>query len=157
MRVPFADRSRLAWAKDAALGLIAFAKEHGLPVEIFCFDEETIRLSQRSTNYVEHAEKVLTLTPGTSTHPESLTKALQRCDEGTLVVIITDGCFSENSLRAVTNRVKRSKVICAVVDTDPHSCVNAVTEPNLEIYNVKPSAAGSTLVEKAEKSMMLSG
>jgi len=72
------------------------------------------------------------------------------------VVIITDGRFSD-SLRAVTNHVKRSKVICAVVDTDPHSCVNAVTEPNLEIYNVKPSAAGSTLVEKAEKSMMLSG
>jgi hypothetical protein len=71
------------------------------------------------------------------------------------VAIITDGCFPENQLRAITGHVKRSKVICAVVDTDPDCEIREVVEPNLEIYAVKPSAAGATLVERAEKNLNL--
>jgi len=150
MELHFAERSRLAWAKDAALGLIAFAKESGIPVECFSFSDTTRRLSRRSRDYLVHAKQVLALRPEGGTHPETLVQHLQRCDEGTLVAVITDGCFPEEYLRAVTGHVKRSKVICAVVDTE--SGVNDVTEPNLEIYAVRPSAAGVTLVERAKRS-----
>ena len=150
MELHFAERSRLAWAKDAALGLIAFAKERGIPVEAFSFSDTTKRLSNRSRGYLTHTKQILVLRPENGTHPESLIEHLQRCDEGTLVAVITDGCFSTEQLRAVTGHVKRSKVICAVVDTE--SEVNSVTEPNLEIYAVRPSAAGVTLVERAKRS-----
>ena len=155
MSIIFAERTRLAWAKDAALGLIAFAKENGLPVECFSFSDTAERISAKSRDYLGHAKGVLALRTLNRTNPADLIRHLRQCDEGTLVAIITDGCFPENQLRAITGHVKRSKVICAVVDTDPDCEIREVVEPNLEIYAVKPSAAGATLVERAEKSLRL--
>jgi len=146
----YMGRSKMAWAKDAAAGLIAFAKEHSIPLEVYAFTTVAHKISY-GTNYLEHMKAVLLMAPGGGTDPSSVAEYLSRCDEGTLIAIITDGEFEPDLLRRVTQRVKGSKVICAVIETHRTGVLQQVKEHNLEIFSVNPSALG-VVVERAKKS-----
>jgi len=144
---PHQGRSILAWEKDAAIGLIAFAKTKSLPVKTLSFASSARLLVDQSRDYLKHTRAVMLLTSFGSTDPSSVVSHLSRCDEGTLIAIITDGEFHPSDLRAIIASVRRTKVICALVGDDS---MWSLQERNLEIYTVKPSSACTSLIARTK-------
>ena len=145
----YGERTKLAYEKDAAVGLIALAKLHGLPVEVIIFSDDAQKVPCGPKDYLSLTKRVLVQRPRGGTYPDSIIPWLRRCHPGSVIAIITDGEFCPEMLKSVADSVRRTKVICAVVN--PHAseaCGVRVRAENLEIFEVRPSH-GMVIVERA--------
>jgi len=103
----FSGRAVLGYIKDAAYGLLAYAKQFSLPVAAIAFSDNAWLLSRESKNYVEHGKRIFTLRPlGSTNLADAVRLALTLKPERALVALLTDGLVGEGGLRAVRQAVK---------------------------------------------------
>jgi hypothetical protein len=112
----YRGRTVLGYIKDAAYGLLAYAKQFSLPVATIAFSTDAWLLSKESKNYVEHGKRIFTLRPLDSTNlADAVRLALTLKPEKALVALLTDGLVEERDLELFAEQSKANRVIAAVV------------------------------------------
>ncbi|MEM4203459.1 MAG: VWA domain-containing protein [Candidatus Methanomethylicaceae archaeon] len=145
----YGQKSKLRWAKEAAIGLVAFAKEHSLPIKVIRFANAASQLTRSSRDYINHAKSILRLYPEGGTNPSKIISLIRKECSNTLIVMITDGEFEPNELKEIADSSKDKKVVCALVRNKP-SGVFSIRRENLEIFEVRPSGL-SVVIERASR------
>lgn len=145
----YGHKSKLRWAKEAAIGLVAFAKEYSLPIKVIRFANAASQVTRSSRDYINHAKSILRLYPEGGTNPSKIISLIRRECSNTLIVMITDGEFEMSELKEIADSSKDKKVVCALVRNKP-SGVFSIRRENLEIFEVRPSGL-SVVIERASR------
>ncbi len=143
----YRDRTLLSYIKDAAYGLIAYAKRFNLPVATIAFSTNAWILSRESRNYVEHAKRVFLLRSGGNTNLEDAVRASMNLKpEKALIALLTDGQVDPDHLRLFAEQSEANRLMTAVVDAEKG--VEAVENigDRVQLFIVKPDAMGRTVV-----------
>ena len=145
---PYKGRPVLGYIKDAAYGLLAYAKQFRLPATVITFHTFARILSRKSRNYVEHGKRIFMLRPAGATN---LRDAVERMwmlrPEKALVALITDGLVSEDHLVYLANQRGVNRVVAAVVESSKEGVENVKKiGDKVQLYTVKPDSAGRTMV-----------
>jgi len=144
----YKNRSVLSYIKDAAYGLLAYAKRFRLPVATISFHSYARILVPKSRDYVRHGTKIFLLkSAGNTNVRDAAEKAYALKPERTLIALITDGLVSRNDLEYLAGHDGVNKVIAAVVDASKEGVetVRAVGD-KIQLYIVKPDSAGRTVI-----------
>ena len=147
------NRSVLSYIKDAAYGLLAYAKRFKLPVATISFHSYARILAPKSRDYIKHGTKIFLLkSAGNTNVRDAAKKAFALKPERTLIALITDGLVDRSDLEYLAYHSGVNKVIAAVVDASKEGVetVRAVGG-KIQLYIVKPDSAGKTIVNIAEK------
>jgi len=145
---PYKNRSVLSYIKDAAYGLLAYAKRFRLPVATISFHSYARILASKSRDYVKHGTKIFLLkSAGNTNVRDAAREAFALKPERALIALITDGLVNKSDLEYLAYHTGVNKVIAAVVDVSKEGVetVRAV-EGKIQLYIVKPDAAGRTIV-----------
>jgi len=114
---PYKNRYVLSYIKDAAYGLLAYAKRYRLPVATISFHSYARILAPKSRDYIQHGVKIFMLKPAGSTNVrDAAEKAFTLKPERALIALITDGLVNRSDLEYLACHVGVNKVIAAVVD-----------------------------------------
>ena len=144
----YSGRTVLSYIKDAAYGLLAYAKQLGLPVLTIAFNTAAWVLGSESRDYIGHGKKIFKLRPEGSTNLRSAvnlagSKGLER----SLLVLITDGLVDPNHMREFSKRSRVSRAVVAVVNADARGIETVKTaDPSVQIFVVRPDALGRTVI-----------
>jgi hypothetical protein len=148
-------RTVLSYIKDAAYGLLAYAKQFSLPVASIAFSSNAWLLLKESRNYVEHGKRVFALRPLESTNlADAVRLALTLKPERALVVLLTDGRVEEGDLELFAEQSEANRVVAAVVGRGVER-VKRIGD-RVQLYEVKPDKAGRTLIYELHFSPNLS-
>ena len=155
----YKNRSVLSYIKDAAYGLLAYAKRFRLPVATISFHSYARILSGRSRNYVGHGKRIFMLR---STGFTNLGDAVERLrilrPEKALVALITDGLVSEDHLLYLADQRGVNRVVAAVVESSKEGVENVKRiGDKVQLYTVKPDSAGRTIVSSLPQIILLWG
>jgi len=144
----YKNRSVLSYIKDAAYGLLAYAKRFRLPAAVITFHTFAQILSRKSRNYVEHGKRIFMLRPMGSTNLRNAVERMRMLrPEKALVALITDGLVSEDHLVYLANQRGVNRVVVAVVESSKEGVENAKKiGDKVQLYTVKPDSAGRTIV-----------
>jgi len=138
-------RTVLGYIKDAAYGLLAYAKQFNLPVITIAFSTDAWLLSGESRRYVEHGKRIFALRPLDATNlADAVRLALTLKPEKALVVLLTDGRVEEDDLELFAKQSNANRVVAAVVGEGVER-VRRVGD-RVQLYEVKPDEAGRTLI-----------
>jgi len=138
-------RTVLGYIKDAAFGLLAYAKQFSLPVVTIAFSTDAWLLSKESKNYVEHGKRIFALKPLDSTNlADAVRLALTLKPEKALVALLTDGRVEERDLELFAEQSKANRVVAAVVGEGVER-VKRIGD-RVRLYEVRPDEAGKTLI-----------
>jgi len=141
-------RAVLGYIKDAAYGLIAYAKQFGLPAVSIAFQSSAWTLTRESRNYVEHAKKIFLLRSDGGTNLEVAARlASSLKPDKALVALITDGLVDEESLKRFAEQSRVNRVVAAVVASGAGGLERVqIVGDRVQIFTVKPDSAGQTIV-----------
>ena len=144
----YKSRTVLSYIKDAAYGLLAYAKRFRLQVATISFHDYAKILAPKSRDYVKQGAKIFFLKPAGNTNVRSAAeKAFALKPEGALIALITDGLVSKNDLEYLACHAGVNKVIAAVVDASKEGVETVrAMEGKIQLCVVKPDSAGRTLV-----------
>jgi len=144
----YKNRSVLSYIKDAAYGLLAYAKRFRLPVATIVFHSYARILVPKSRDYVRHGKEIFLLkSAGNTNVRDAAEKAFALKPERTLIALITDGLVNEGDLEYLASHAGVNKVIAAVVDASKEGVETVRTvEDKIQLYIVKPDSAGRALV-----------
>jgi hypothetical protein len=147
----YRGRTVLGYIKDAAFGLLAYAKQFSLPVAAIAFSTDAWLLSKESRNYVEHGKRIFALKPLDSTNLAGAVRlALTLKPEKALVALLTDGLVEERDLELFAEQSKANRVLAAVVGEGVER-VKRIGD-RVQLYEVKPDEAGKTLIRELPRS-----
>jgi len=144
----YKGRPVLGYIKDAAYGLLAYAKQFRLPATVITFHTFARILSGRSRNYVEHGKRIFMLRPMGATNLRNAVERMRMLrPEKALAALITDGLVSEDHLVYLANQRGVNRVVAAVVESSKEG-VEKVKKigDKVQLYTVKPDSAGRTIV-----------
>ena len=146
----YKNRTVLSYIKDAAYGLLAYAKRLRLPAATVSFHSYARILAPKSRDYVRHGAKIFLLRPSGNTNVRSAAeKAFSLKPEGALIALITDGLVSKGDLEYLAGHAGVNRVVAAVVDASEEGVETVKTvEDRIQIYIVKPDKAGRTIVSE---------
>jgi hypothetical protein len=140
-------RTVLGYIKDAAYGLLAYAKQFNLPVATIAFSTNAWLLSRESKNYVEHGKRIFVMRPLDSTNlADAVRLALTLKPERALVALLTDGRVGEGDLELFAKQSKANRVIAAVIGEGIER-VKRIGD-RVQLYEVRPDEAGKTLIHE---------
>jgi len=135
----YGDRTVLGYIKDAAYGLLAYAKQFSLPVAVIAFNGITWLLSPESRDYLAHARKIFTLR---STGGTDLAAAVKMAaglkPREALVAVITDGLVRRGDLDYLVEQAGANRVVAAVVSNEEGIRRMREAAGRIHIYVVKP-------------------
>jgi hypothetical protein len=139
-------RTVLSYIKDAAYGLLAYARQFNLPVISIAFNESAWVLANESRNYVEHGKRIFTLRPSGGTNLlDAVHLTMRFRPEKALIVLLTDGFVDEEHLQRFADQSKANRVVAAVVDSGAKDVIKSVGD-RTQLFIVKPDSAGRTVV-----------
>lgn len=144
----YEGRSVLGYIKDAAYGLIAYAKRFGLPVASVAFQSTAWVHSRESKNYVEHAKKIFLLRSNGNTNLEAAVHVtLTLKPERALIALLTDGFVDEEHLKHFADHSKANRLLAAAVILDERNAETMMTVGDrVQLFAVRPDSAGRTII-----------
>jgi len=149
----YKGRSVLGYIKDAAYGLIAYAKQFKLPAAAVAFSTRAWILTRESASYVEHAKKVFMLRSGGDTNLEDAVHAAMALrPERALIALITDGLVDEEHLKLFAEQLKANRLVAAVVNVEEGVETVRNIGDKAQLFLVKPDSAGRTVVSALPRS-----
>jgi len=144
----YEGRSVLGYIKDAAYGLIAYAKRFGLPVASIAFQSTAWVNSRESRNYVEHAKKVFLLRPGGDTNlKDAVSVAMSLKPERALIALLTDGLVDPDHLELFAKQSGANRLVAATVSVGGGVETVKRVGDRVQLFIVKPGCLGKTVVE----------
>ena len=145
----YGGRTVLSYIKDAAYGLIAYAKQFNLPVAIIAFSDYAWVLSPESKDYVSHGKRVFRLVPLDSTNLlDAVKTALTLKPKRALIAALTDGLVAPTHLSELASQAGANRVVAAVVSNEEGLKTVKQVAGRICIYIVKPDEAGKTIVSE---------
>ena len=140
-------RTVLGYIKDAAYGLLAYAKQLNLPVATIAFSTNAWLLSKESKSYVEHGKRIFALRSSGSTNLAGAVRlALTLKPEKALVALLTDGFVEERDLELFAEQSKANRVVAAVVGEGVERVRRVCGR--VQLFEVRPDEAGKTLIRE---------
>jgi len=147
---PYKGRTVLSYIKDAAYGLLAYAKRFRLPVAVMAFHTFARILTGKSRRYVEHGKNIFMLRSLDSTNLGDAVRKMRMLNpEKALIALITDGLVSRDDLNYLACQRGVNRIIAAVVDASKEGVETIKNiEDKIQLYIVKPDSAGRTIVSE---------
>lgn len=142
----YKGRTVLSYIKDAAYGLLAYARQFSLPAAVIAFNSAAQLISPESRNYLAHAKRVFMLRPSGSTNLlDAVHLTMRFRPEKALIVLLTDGFVDKQHLQHFADQSKANRVVAAVVDSGAKDVIKSVGD-RAQLFIVKPDSAGRTVI-----------
>ena len=151
----YGERTVLGYIKDAAYGLLAYARRFSLPAAVIAFNNAAHLISPESRDYLSHAKRIFTLRPSGGTNLGAAVEgAIGLKPKNALIAVLTDGLVREGDLLRLAEQAEANRVVAAVFSNEEGIRRVREVAGKVHIYVVKPDEAGRTIVSELPKPLL---
>ena len=145
----YEGRTVLSYIKDAAYGLLAYARQLNLPVAVTAFNDAAHLISPESRGHLTHAKRIFALRPSGGTNLGAAVKrAIELKPKKALIAVLTDGLVREDDLLYLAEQAEANRVVAAVASNEEGVRRVKRVAGKIHIYVVKPNEAGRAIVSE---------